>query len=47
MLVVGDKEAAAGEVAVRLRTGADLGSMPIQSFLDLATAAVRGRSGVE
>jgi threonyl-tRNA synthetase len=36
MLVVGDKEAEAGAVAVRLRSGEDLGAMPEASFLTLA-----------
>jgi threonyl-tRNA synthetase len=36
MLVVGDKEAEAGAVAVRLRSGEDLGAMPESSFLTLA-----------
>ena len=33
MLVVGDKEAQAGSVAVRLRSGKDLGAMPLESFM--------------
>ena len=33
MLVVGDKEMEAGEVAVRSRKGDDLGSMSIDAFL--------------
>jgi len=32
MLVVGDKEAAAGQVAVRSRAGGDLGPMPLAEF---------------
>jgi threonyl-tRNA synthetase len=36
MLVVGDKEARAGAVAVRLRSGEDLGAMSESSFLALA-----------
>lgn len=34
MLVIGDKEAQAGSVAVRLRTGKDLGAMPLDAFMD-------------
>ncbi len=34
MLIVGEKEAAAGEVSVRKHGGADLGSMAIQAFTD-------------
>jgi threonyl-tRNA synthetase len=33
MLVIGDKEAEAGSVAVRLRSGKDLGAVPLESFL--------------
>jgi threonyl-tRNA synthetase len=32
MLVIGDKEAEAGSVAVRLRSGKDLGAMPLETF---------------
>jgi len=34
MLVVGEREAAEGKVAVRLRSGKDLGAMPLETFLD-------------
>jgi threonyl-tRNA synthetase len=33
MLIVGDREARAGAVAVRLRTGQDLGSVPLKDFI--------------
>jgi threonyl-tRNA synthetase len=33
MLVIGDKEAQADSVAVRLRSGKDMGSMPVEKFL--------------
>ncbi len=33
MLVVGEREAAAGKVAVRLRSGKDLGAMPLDAFI--------------
>lgn len=36
MLVVGDKEAEAGTVAVRLRTNENLGAMPVDEFIALA-----------
>lgn len=36
MLVMGDKEVADGAVAVRRRGGEDLGSMPIDAFIELA-----------
>ena len=34
MLVVGEREAAEGKVAVRLRSGKDLGAMPIEAFVE-------------
>jgi threonyl-tRNA synthetase len=44
MLVLGDREAAAGTVAVRSRKGGDLGAVPLKDFLDKATEDVRRRS---
>jgi threonyl-tRNA synthetase len=44
MLVVGKREVEAGAVAVRLRSGEDLGAMPVDSFLTLATSLVESRS---
>jgi threonyl-tRNA synthetase len=42
-LVVGDKERAAKQVAVRTRGGADLGQMPLEAFVErLAAEAVPG-----
>jgi threonyl-tRNA synthetase len=46
MLVVGDKEMEAGEVAVRTRKGDDLGKMSIDEFLvkvgqDIADKVIR------
>ncbi len=43
MLVVGDREAAEGAVAVRLRSGEDLGAMPLEAFVERAVAEVRER----
>jgi threonyl-tRNA synthetase len=43
MLVTGDKEAAAGAVAVRLRSGEDKGAMPVEKFLELAKRAVESK----
>ena len=40
MLVVGDKEAETGAVAVRLRTNEDLGPKPVDEFISLAQQAV-------
>ena len=34
MLVVGEREAAEGKVAVRLRSGKDLGPMPLETFIN-------------
>jgi threonyl-tRNA synthetase len=44
MLVVGKREAEAGQVAVRLRSGEDLGAMTVQDFLDLVLPVVNSRS---
>ena len=41
MLVVGDKEAQAGAVAVRLRSNEDLGPRPVEEFIAMAQAAVK------
>lgn len=43
MLVVGDRELEAGAVAVRLRSGEDLGSMPFENFYEQLLEAVRSR----
>jgi threonyl-tRNA synthetase len=40
MLVVGDKEMEAGEVAVRTRKGEDLGKFSVEDFIKLATQQV-------
>ncbi len=37
MLVVGDREAEAGSVSVRVRTGEDLGSVPLPAFVERIT----------
>ncbi len=44
MLVVGDKELAGGTVAVRLRTGQNLGAVPIEDFAARVTNIVRERT---
>jgi len=46
MLIVGDREQAAGAVAVRLRTGEDLGAMGLEAFLARAQEAIRTRRGL-
>ena len=43
MLVVGEKEAAAGTVSVRLRHGGDAGTLAVEEFLALARAAIADR----
>jgi len=44
MLVVGGREAAAGQVAVRERSGEDRGAMPLDAFLELARARTAART---
>ena len=44
MLVVGDKEAVDGVVAVRLRTNEDLGAMPLEQFVERIKGIVEKRS---
>ncbi len=43
MLVVGEKEAAAGSVAVRLRHGGDAGTLGIEEFISAARDAAASR----
>jgi threonyl-tRNA synthetase len=40
MLVVGDQEVEAGAVAVRLRSGKNLGALPVADFIALAQKAI-------
>jgi threonyl-tRNA synthetase len=44
MLIIGDKEQAADAVAVRMRSGEDLGAMPVDDFLARAQAEVAART---
>jgi threonyl-tRNA synthetase len=44
MLVIGEKEAAAGSVAVRLRHGGDAGTMSLDAFIAAAAKATAARS---
>ena len=44
MLVVGDREAEAGAVALRLRNGEDAGAVPVKAFIDTANSIVRSKS---
>src|SRR5262249_31994761 len=43
MLIIGDKEQAAGAVAVRLRSGEDLGAMPVDALIARAKADIAAR----
>ncbi|MCV2885174.1 threonine--tRNA ligase [Aestuariibacter sp. AA17] len=43
MLVVGDKEMEAGQIAVRTRKGEDLGSMSIEAFIEKAAQEVKDK----
>jgi threonyl-tRNA synthetase len=43
LLVIGNREREAAEVAVRTRSGEDLGSMPVAAFLDLINADIASR----
>jgi threonyl-tRNA synthetase len=44
MLVIGKREAEAGSVAVRARTGDDLGAIPVSEFADLLAELTSSRS---
>ncbi len=44
MLVIGEKEASAGAVAVRLRHGGDAGTMGVEEFLGAAHRAIAAKS---
>ncbi|MCC6803500.1 MAG: threonine--tRNA ligase [Anaerolineae bacterium] len=44
LLVVGDRDAAAGNVSVRLRTDEDLGAMPVDQFVGMAAGIIESKS---
>ena len=44
LLVIGDKEMAAGSVAVRARGGKDLGAMPLDAFVQLIQSDIADKS---
>ena len=44
MLVIGDREAAEGTIAVRTRAGGDQGARPVAEFVQAATTEVRDRA---
>ncbi len=43
MLVIGDREAAEGTVAVRSRTGGDQGSRAVDAFIEAALAEIANK----
>ncbi len=44
MLIIGDKEQAADSVAVRMRSGEDLGAIPVDAFMERARSEVAERT---
>ena len=44
MLVIGDREAESGAVAVRTRSGENLGAMPLDAFIERITGEIKSRS---
>jgi threonyl-tRNA synthetase len=42
--VIGEKEQAAGAVAVRLRSGEDLGALPVEAFIKRAREEVAAKT---
>ena len=46
LLVVGDREVDGGTVAVRTRSGKDLGSMAVEAFIERVEADIAGRGRV-
>ena len=44
MLVIGDREAESGAVAVRTRSGEDLGAMPLDAFIERIAGEIKSRS---
>jgi len=44
MLIIGDREQAAGAVAVRARSGEDLGAMPLAAFIARARAEIEAKA---
>jgi threonyl-tRNA synthetase len=44
MLIIGGKEQEAGAVAVRMRSGEDLGAVPVAAFIERAVQEVKSRA---
>ena len=47
ILIIGDKEAESGQVAVRLRNGTDLGAMPLETLLGRMRTEIESRRDLE
>jgi threonyl-tRNA synthetase len=47
MLVIGDREAADGTVAVRTRAGGDQGARTVEAFLAAAREEIAARGGLQ
>ncbi len=47
LLVVGDKEVESGTVAVRTRSGQDLGSLPVDDLIELLKSDISRKSAQE
>jgi threonyl-tRNA synthetase len=43
LVVVGDKEMEAGDIALRTRKGEDLGKMSVEAFVEKLTAEIKDR----
>ena len=46
LVVIGDKEMAAGAVAVRVRGGQDLGAMPLDTFVQKVLGDIASKSAL-
>jgi threonyl-tRNA synthetase len=44
MLIIGDREQRAGAVAVRTRSGEDLGAMSVAAFIERARAEIEAKA---
>jgi threonyl-tRNA synthetase len=44
MLIMGDRDVEAGAVSVRLRSGEDLGAMPVAQFIAQAKAVIDNKA---
>jgi threonyl-tRNA synthetase len=44
MLILGEKEASSGSASLRLRSGGDQGSMPVEEIINRAQELIRTRA---